>query len=128
MVEKCTTCLVITESERRALLHGDKCRKAKSVLHMITEELSLNLDLTSNTYLCNLCFSKLDKLKTAENEVSWLKDFMCLLPAPPTHQPACTVQCSEIHVSLWLSVYFVVVKMATNSQQKLWWSARVALL
>ena len=47
--EKCTACLVITESGRRALLHGDKCRKAKSVLeYVITEELSLNLALTNH--------------------------------------------------------------------------------
>ena len=104
MAEKCTACLAITESGRRALLHGDKCRKAKSVfLHVIMEELSLNLDLTSGTCLFNLCFSKLDKLK---------------LPAPPTHQPACTVQCSEIRVSLQLSVYFAIVEVATKRPAK----------
>ena len=37
--EKCTARLVITDREE--VLHGDKCRKAKSVLHVITEKLSL---------------------------------------------------------------------------------------
>ena len=32
--EKCTACLVITESGRRALLHGDKCRESKVSLRI----------------------------------------------------------------------------------------------
>ena len=48
----------------------------------------------------------------------------------PPQQPQSkltTISSREFHCVCRLSVYFAVVKVATNGQQKLWWPARIAL-